>query len=366
MPLALSTSWDTVPLGLTAVTAVDWLIPSFLAHFLFVATSRTASNTTSQWGELGVLSKALSMIPVMLTPSNASSSVFFFQMLRKYLKSVKVACSVPMIAATSALAFNVSSVSSSRTTISDKLQNWLLRRIISEQGLVPKSWLGSRRPFLAAIFCAATRLNKPRSPDLDSYSVCISLRKASKSGFSVYATLLLASLRCPSFSHHAPDLALAIRPSDRLDRLIKAERLTPPTTTMSATLHTTSWHSMDVSLRPSALRKTSTQKWNKSSNGCAPDARPPNVSSLAPAGRTPDISHLGILPAYSIAISSRNADAHPTLLSPTTIVLSVLWNDSATTGSLVMKLRSTLNPTPVPHISTYISSSKLRGESMAR
>ena len=66
------------------------------------------------------------------------------------------------------------------------------------------------------------------------------------------------------------------------------------------------------------------------------------------------------------ARENANVRAQPILLSATTMVLSVLWKVSATTGSLVMKLRSTLKPTPVPHINTYISSSKLRGESMAK
>ncbi|MDA8565885.1 hypothetical protein N9K99_06865 [Schleiferiaceae bacterium] len=81
---------------------------------------------------------------------------------------------------------------------------------------------------------------------------------------------------------------------------------------------------MLVSLRPAAFWNISTQKLNRSIKGSGPEARPPKVFSLAPAGRTLLMSHSGILPAYSIAISSRNADAQPILLSLTTITLSVL------------------------------------------
>ena len=38
----------------------------------------------------------------------------------------------------------------------------------------------------------------------------------------------------------------------------------------------------------------SIQNLNKSSKGAGPDALPPNVFNLAPAGRTSDTSHLGI------------------------------------------------------------------------
>ena len=118
---------------------------------------------------------------------------------------------------------------------------------------------------------------------------------------------------------------------------------------------------MLVNLRPCALRNTPTVKLNKSMSGSGPEALPPNVLSRAPAGRTLRISHFGTLPAYSIAISSRYALAHPILLSATTIVVSVSNIPSFTTGRFAIKLRSTLKPTPVPHIRTYISSSNARG-----
>ena len=63
------------------------------------------------------------MMPVRETPKSASSSVLVFQMARRYLKSVKVACSVPRIAAMRTFFLRVARVSSGRTTISDKLQN---------------------------------------------------------------------------------------------------------------------------------------------------------------------------------------------------------------------------------------------------
>ena len=58
---------------------------------------------------------------------------------------------------------------------------------------------------------------------------------------------------------------------------------------------------------------TPTQKLNRSSKGSGPDALPPNVFSLAPAGRTLLKSHFGILPAYSKLINSLNPVAQPIL-----------------------------------------------------
>src|SRR5271170_6034701 len=91
-------------------------------------------------------------------------------------------------------------VSNGRTTTSDKLQKPFGRRLISPQGLVPKSMPSHlRRPVFFAELVAATRLKIPRSPDFDSMSVRNSLMNISGSGFSVYATELLANLR-----HGAP------------------------------------------------------------------------------------------------------------------------------------------------------------------
>ena len=112
---------------------------------------------------------SLSMIPVSDTPSKRSSSVFFFHTLRRYLKSVSVDWNVPKIVARRTLSVSVCCVSDARTTTSDRLQNWYGRKIISLQGLHPKSCSTSRRPFLAACTCADLRLKIPRSPDLLSY-----------------------------------------------------------------------------------------------------------------------------------------------------------------------------------------------------
>ena len=85
-----------------------------------------------------------------------------------YLKLIKVDCHVPNIVANFTFSFNVSSVSSSRITTSDKLQNSRDLRIISEQGFVPKSYSGSRLPLFPACSFAAALLKIPRSPDLDA------------------------------------------------------------------------------------------------------------------------------------------------------------------------------------------------------
>ena len=68
---------------------------------------------------------------------------------------------------------------------------------------------------------------------------------------------------------------------------------TPPTTTTSAILQQISWASNDVSLRPPAPLNIFTQKWNKSSKGSGPDARPPKVFNGAPAGLILARFHLG-------------------------------------------------------------------------
>ena len=172
--------------------------------------------------------------------------------------------------------------------------------MISEHGLVPKSQLGSRRPFLAACFLLASRLNTPRSPDPLSASAAHSRRNDMASGFSVYATLLFAKKR---WAGNEPVLAWRIRSSERFDKLIIADRRTPPTTTISPILHMMSCASIEDSLRPLASLKVCTVKLNRSTRGAGPEARPPKVFSLAPAGRTLDVSHLGISPEYSRATS---------------------------------------------------------------
>src|SRR5210317_973537 len=102
-----------------------------------------------------------------------------------------------------------------------------------------------------------------------------------------------------------------MRSSDRLDKLIIALRRTPPTTTTSPILHIMSWHSILFSLRPAAPLNLATTNLNKSFNGSGPEARPPKVLSLAPAGRILDKSHLGTSPTYSRLISLRSPLAQP-------------------------------------------------------
>ena len=122
-----------------------------------------------------------------------------------------------------------------------------------------------------------------------------------------------------------------------------------------------SWHSIGNSLRPAAPLNLSITNWNSSSRGAGPEARPPNVLSLSPAGRTSEVSHWGTCPAYRSEMSSRRDLAHPGLLSPTLITVSVLCMSSLTTGNLSMQCRSTEKPTPVPHIKMYIVSSNALG-----
>ena len=115
-------------------------------------------------------------------------------------------------------------------------------------------------------------------------------------------------------------------------------------------MHIKSWHSIDDNFLPFAFWKISTEKLNRLSNGRGPDDLPPNVFNLSPAGRTLDISHLGICPANNICINSLYAFAQPILESATTMVVSVSNNSSGTSGNFSTSLRSTENPTPVPHI----------------
>src|SRR5210317_1787035 len=109
--------------------------------------------------------------------------------------------------------------------------------MISLQGLQPNSWLISRLPFSDAFTLAALRLKIPRSPDLDSYNDVHSRMNVPISGLPLNATELLAKALCPSFSHHEPDLACLIWSSPKLDKEIRADLRTPPTTTTSPILH---------------------------------------------------------------------------------------------------------------------------------
>ena len=203
---------------------------------------------------------------------------------------------VPRTAASFTFSIKSFSVSSARAITSVRLQNWYGRRIISEHGLVPKSWSGSRLPFFLQTFLDASREKIPRSPDLDSYNDNHSCINWWTSGFSVYTAELFESARWTFCSHQAPDLAFLIRSSDRFESEIIAERRTPPTTTTSPILHIISWHSIDVSFRPFAPLNTFTTKWNNSSSGAGPEERPPNVFRTVPAGRSFDRSHFGNSP----------------------------------------------------------------------
>src|SRR5208282_3818555 len=115
-----------------------------------------------------------------------------------------------------------------------------------------------------------------------------------------------------------------MRSSDRLDREIIADRRTPPTTTMSPTLHIKSWHSMLVSFLPVAARNVATVNLNRSSSGAGPEERPPKVLRGAPAGRSWERSQEGTIPLYRSAISSLNALDQPILLSSTWITVGEL------------------------------------------
>jgi len=68
-------------------------------------------------------SLGLSNIPVRDTPNNLSSSVLFCQILRNYLKFVKVDWNVPSIVASDTLLSRLFMLSVSLTTTSVRLQN---------------------------------------------------------------------------------------------------------------------------------------------------------------------------------------------------------------------------------------------------
>ncbi len=190
------------------------------------------------------------MMPVIETPKRRSSDVLETHFLEMKLKSVRVDWNVPRIVAIRVFLASSSSVSVERITISDRLQNSLSLRIISEQGLHPASNSGSlyRIPFSLAkwaflnslervmTFFAAYLEKIPRSPDFESYNDFHSVIKVSMVGcLSLYTAELFESERCGFKVHHCPVLAFRILSSDRLDNDNRAERLTPPTTIVSAT-----------------------------------------------------------------------------------------------------------------------------------
>jgi hypothetical protein len=63
-------------------------------------------------------------MPVKLTPSSLSSSVFYFHIERRYLKLVRQDWSVPSMVALRTFRNNVEVESVARTTTSERLQNW--------------------------------------------------------------------------------------------------------------------------------------------------------------------------------------------------------------------------------------------------
>ena len=185
-------------------------------------------------------------------------------------------------------------------------------------------------------------------------------------GVALYTALLFARARCGAVSHHGPAFACRILSSSKSDNEIIAERRTPPTTTTSPILHIKSWHSNECSLRPLAFLNVATVNSNRSTNGCGPEALPPNVLSRAPAGLTLLTSHFGISPAQRFARSRRNDFAHPSLESCTAMVCSESNSFSGTSGSWLMYLDSTENPTPVPQSKMNMASSKDLGSSTGR
>jgi hypothetical protein len=102
--------------------------------------------------------------------------------------------------------------------------------------------------------------------------------------------------KCGFVSQNWPTLAFRIRSSDRLDRLMQAERRTPPTTTMEAIMQQSSWASMLLSLVPARCMKRLMVKSKSCFSGSGPEARPPKVLSMEPLGRTLERSYLGIWP----------------------------------------------------------------------
>ncbi|ABT16976.1 hypothetical protein ATCV1_z842R [Acanthocystis turfacea chlorella virus 1] len=168
--------------------------------------------------------------------------------------------------------------------------------MISAQGLVPNSNELSLPCFLA-IFFIASRLTIPRSPACELYRLNHSVMNFPTVGFVLYTAELLARALCGAVSHHGPLFALRMRSSSRSLRLIIADLRTPPDTTISPILHIISWHSRVVSFLPAAPLNVLTTNQKSSTSGLGPDARPPNVFSLAPGGRIPDTSQVGTSPA---------------------------------------------------------------------
>ena len=121
-----------------------------------------------------------------------------------------------------------------------------------------------------------------------------------------------------------------------------------------------------LSLRPLAFVNVFTTNSNNSTNGPGPEARPPNVFNLVPAGLTLLTSQVGISPAYNDAISKRSPLAQPSLESFTLISGPELNNFSGISGSLDTYFDSTEKPTPVPQVKINKASSNYFGSSTGR
>lgn len=107
---------------------------------------------------------------------------------------------------------------------SDRLQNWPGRRMISEQGLVPKAMPSVARPrFARHCAAAAARLNSPRSPLPLATSASHSASNSARGGRESYTAEMLAMYRHGARSHHAPVFASRMSGSDRSLREMSAD-----------------------------------------------------------------------------------------------------------------------------------------------
>ena len=73
-------------------------------------------------------------------------------------------------------------------------------------------------------------------------------------------------------------------------------------------LHTKSWHSTVVSLRPAAPVNRSTANLCSRCNGAGPEARPPNVLRMEPSGRTALVSNGRTVPARGTCVATKGFD----------------------------------------------------------
>src|ERR1035437_7832822 len=137
----------------------------------------------------------------METPRSLSSSALILHCSRRYGKFVNVDCHVPIFVARDTLLLRSSSVSSSSTMTSDRLQNPILRNRISAQGLVPLIREASLRSGTCSL--APARLNIPRSPDPDATSAAHSVSNWPLAGLLLYTAELFERARWGLFTHQA-------------------------------------------------------------------------------------------------------------------------------------------------------------------